>query len=153
MHKQRSKNYKPLQNAIHTLKRQHQKERAQLDTAQNERRVDEERQRQSRLPRGIIKNILSRITGKYQRIQKQNAEETKQCAKRDNIERQKLIEKQLDTRQKLQERVHYVREDHNSISLQLRKDIGAYLEMKEKKTDVKFEFTAKPQSCDLNRVL
>ncbi len=153
IHKQRSKNYKPLQNAIHTLKRQHQKERAQLDTAQNERRVDEERQRQNRLPRGIIKNILSRITGKYQRIQKQNAEETKQCFKRDNIERQKLVEKQLDTRQKLQERVHHVREDHNSISLQLRKDIGTYMEMKEKQPEAMFEFSGQKNDTEYYRTM
>lgn len=153
IHKQRSKNYKPLQNAIHTLKRQHQKERAQLDAAQNERRVNEEQQRQNRLPKGIIKNILSRITGKYQRIQKQNAEETMQCAKRDYTERQKLVDKQLDTRQKLQDKIQNVRENHNSISLQLRKDISTYMEMKEKQPDAQFEFTSQQNGLNLSRAL
>ena len=143
----------PLHNAVRTLKKQHQKERTELDLRQNTRQGKEGKQRANRLPKGIIKNIISRITGRYQRIQRQNIEETKQCLNRDNAERQKLIDNQLGARQKLQDKIQDAREEHNSVSIQIRKDVGQYMEMKEKNPDAKFEFTQHTHDFEQSRTL
>ena len=153
IHKQRNKKYQPLHNAVRTLKKQHQKERKKLDLSQNKRQEKEEKQRTNRLPKGIIKNIISRITGRYQKIQKQNILETKQCLNRDNTERQTLINNQLVSRQKLQDKIQKAREEHNSISIQIRKDVGRYLEMKERQPDAKFEVTVHKADVEYSRTL
>lgn len=143
------KKYLPVKNAAITMRNKHRHERDTLEQKQNERWHEEETHRMKRVPRGL-KSMLSRITGRYKKIRNQNEQETMQCRLRDQNEKQKLVEKQLHERQKLQDKIQSLREERNEVLLQMRKDIGQYMDMKEKRPDAKFEFT---QHEEYNRIL
>lgn len=75
-------------------------ERTLLSQKQAARRDEENKIRAARLPTGL-KALWFRVTGKYQKIAKQNADEKFACDVRDNTERQRLIEQHLRQRQRL----------------------------------------------------
>ena len=138
--KQRTKKYLPLKNAKLTMRDQHRHSRTKLDHAQRNKHEIEEQQRINRLPKGL-KSLLSRITGRYSKILKQNTRETEHCNKRDRNEKNDLITKQLQERQRLQEKIQTVRQEHNEVMLQMREDIARYVEMKEQGKQEEHSFT------------
>jgi hypothetical protein len=75
-------------------------ERRVISEKQVTRRDVENRIRAARLPTGL-KALWFRVTGKYQKIAKRNAEEKSACDTRDSIERQRLIDEHLRERQRL----------------------------------------------------
>ncbi len=126
----RKQDYAPLKRTIQAMKIQHRNQRNVLDKQQEERWQSEAQQRIDRLPRGLT-GIWRRITGKYQKIKLQNQAEVKNNDIRDRDEKQLLITRQLQERQRLQERIAQVRKRHNQGMVELRKDIGNYHEMGE----------------------
>jgi relaxase-like protein len=111
-----------------SLQHQHQNERERLQHKQEERWQQESIARSQRLPKGI-KGIWFRITGKYQKIRGQNEAETEKYRIRDKDQKQNLIERQLIQRQKLQDQVRPIIEEHKVKMLGLKQDIARYLEL------------------------
>lgn len=137
----RNKKFLPLKNAAQTMRGSHKNAREELERMQNTRRAQETQRRMDRLPKGLIRGLLSRIIGKYQKIQKQNEIEANACNERDEREKQDLIDKQLVERGRLQEKMETVREEDKETLLEMRKDIGRYLDMREKQPDATPNFT------------
>lgn len=111
-----------------SLQHQHQNERSQLQQKQEKRWQQEALERSQRLPKGF-KGIWFRITGKYSKIREQNERETENCRSRDRGETQSLIDEQLTHRQRLQQQIQPVIENHKQKVHDLRKEIAKYLEM------------------------
>ena len=142
---ERNKKYQPLKSSLLNLRERHRSERSALEQTHNERQRHEQTQRQERMPRWL-KGVLARITGKHRRIQEENRQDALKCQTRDQKEKQELITKQLQERWRLQDHVQKLRNEHNETMLQMRKDIGTYMEMKEKNSPEPVQF--KPQQQD-----
>ena len=110
------------------IKIHHQNERQHLQKKHETRWQKESLERSQRLSKGL-KGIWFRITGKYQNIRRQNERETEQCRVRDRQEKQNLIERQLEERQKLQRQISPILQQHQDQLLAIKQDIGKYLEM------------------------
>jgi relaxase-like protein len=82
----------------------HRQAREQLRQSQSKRKVQETKVRSVRLPTGL-KALWFRVTGKYQKIKKQNEAEAHDCALRDRTEMQSLIDTQLSERSQLQHEI------------------------------------------------
>lgn len=142
---ERSKKFQPLKNAAITMRNNHRYARSSLDESQNERIAKEDKQRRERLPTWF-KGVIARITGKHRRIQKENRQEAIKCRARDHSEKQELVTKQLQERGRLQDKIQAVRQDHNETMLQMRKDIGVYMDMKEQNKPEPAQFTLGQQN-------
>lgn len=130
VHQQRKTDYAPLKRTIQTMKTQHRNQRDTLEQQQQERWQQEEQQRIVRLPRGLS-GIWHRFTGKYRAIKHHNQQEVQDNDIRDRDERQALINRQLQERQRLQERVTQVRDKYHQDMLVLRKEVSHYREVGE----------------------
>lgn len=130
VHDQRKQNYAPLKRTIQTMKTQHRNQRDALEQKQQARWQQEEQQRIVRLPRGLS-GIWQRITGKYRAIKHQNQQEVQANGIRDRDERQALINRQLQERQRLQERITGVRNNYHQDMQVLRKEARHYHEVGE----------------------
>ena len=130
VHDQRKQEYAPLKRTIQTMKTQHQNQRDALEQQQQNRWQQEEQQRVARLPRGLS-GIWHHFTGKYRTIKQQNQQEVKDNDIRDSDERQALINRQLQERQRLQERIAHVRDKYHQDMLVLRKEVRHYHEVGE----------------------
>ncbi len=119
---------KPFIQKKRSLQHQHQNERSQLQEKQEKRWQQEYLERSQRLPKGF-KAIWFRITGKYSKVRALNERETEICRIRDRNEMQLLIEHQLTHRQKLQQQIQPVLEDHKQSVQGLRQEIARYMEM------------------------
>ncbi|MCK4945451.1 MAG: relaxase [Alphaproteobacteria bacterium] len=126
--------FKPLKRAVQTMCYQHRAKRKKLKLEQWERWQHEEKERIARLPKGI-KGLWHRITGKYRKIRVINEHETVHCIARDQKKKQRLIAEQLKERQKLQTKIQHLRHEHKETMLNIRLEIGHYLEMQEKGKD------------------
>ena len=93
-------------------------ERATLANRQHARHIEETNQRASRIRKGLP-GVWDWLSGKYRKIRKQNELETKQCARRDSFEKERLIQKHLTERQKLQQKYQHLRhaqkQEHNTL--------------------------------------
>lgn len=147
--KDRNKKYQPLKNATRTMLNQHRKERASLKVIHGERKRPEHTQRMEQLPRGL-KGFLSFILGGYRKIQTQNKHDATRCNERDRNEKQDMLTKQLQERQRLQDKIQHVRQEHNDTMMQMRKDIGHYMEMKKdnKQEEASFSLQTHGQTND-----
>ncbi len=137
-----NKKFQPLKNAAIAMREQHKIARTKLEATQEKRWAQEETQRMARVPKGI-KSLWSRFTGAYRKIRQANERETEACSLRDRSEKQALVERQLQERQKLQDKIQTLREERNQTTLQMRQDIGRYMEMRGEKPDAAPEFTIK----------
>ncbi|UJW86901.1 relaxase/mobilization nuclease domain-containing protein [Devosia sp. SL43] len=104
----------------------HRASRVKLEQSQKLEWDEENRQRQSRLPRGL-RGIWHRITGKYQEVRRANEAEAKATLDRQALARQQLIEKQLEQRAVLQTQFKDLRRQQAEQLLELRRDVGRYL--------------------------
>ena len=111
-----------------SLQHQHQNKRSRLQQKQEKRWEKESIARSQRVPKGI-KGIWFRITGKYQKIRKQNEAETEKCHIRDRDQKQQLVDRQLKERQKLQEQVRPIIEANKLKKLELKQDLARYMEL------------------------
>lgn len=141
----RSKKFQPLKNATMTMRNNHRYARSSLYKSQNERMAKEEQQRRERLPTWFM-GLVSRITGKHRRIQETNRQDALKYHTRDHVEKQALVTKQLQEHGRLQAKIQAVRQDHNETMLQMRKDIGVYMDMKEQNKPEPAQFTLEQQN-------
>lgn len=142
--------FKPLKRAVQTMCYQHRAKRKKLKLEQEERWQHEEKERIARLPKGI-KGLWHRITGKYRKIRAINEHETAHCLARDQKKKQRLIAEQLKERQKLQTKIQHFRHEHKETMLNIRLEIGHYLEMQEKgkdTLDINKDFNQHPHDKD-----
>ena len=94
----------------------------------DQRKAQETKQRSDRMARGLL-GIWHRLTGKYQQTRIENEAAAKQCEKRDREQKQFLIERQLQERQKLQEQYKVVKAEHYSVLQNLREHTAHYLSL------------------------
>ncbi len=110
------------------LVERHRQERAHLKQFQETRRQQETLTRSSRLPTGL-KALWFRVTGKYRVIKNENEANATQCEKRDQTERQNLIDRQLHERRYLQHEFRLMRHQHGIQIKKLNRDMGDYLKL------------------------
>lgn len=94
-----------------------------------QREAREMRERAARLPKGFS-GIWSRVTGSFSKIKQQNEMEALRAWHRDRAEKDALVARQLDERQRLQKAIDKMREDRAKEVAEIRKEIAAYIAMK-----------------------
>lgn len=104
----------------------HREARSKLDQRQEAEWQAETRERAARLPKGLS-GLWHRLTGKYQEMRAQGEAEALLTRERHAAERQALIEKQLEQRAVLQARFRELRGEQARQLLELRKEVGRYL--------------------------
>ena len=111
-----------------TLQRQRD-EREKLQQMQEARRIAETRMRAQRLSRGF-RGVWDRLTGKYAQIKRQNEREALLAFYRDREEKDGLIFRQIEERQKLQSRIRNEKKEHALDVQRLHRDIAGYKDMR-----------------------
>ena len=125
------------------LTSQHKEERRILDEEQAARHMQEIKQRQARFNTGL-RGIWDHITGKFNRIKKQNESETYLAHQRDRNEKDALIFKQLEQSRSLQARMNRLQEFGKTREKEISRDIQQYREIKDGQRDV-FDTFNQPQ--------
>jgi hypothetical protein len=125
---QSQQKFQPLRQSVLTMRDKHRLERERLKNEQEERWKLEQQKRMARVPRGFT-GIWHRITGTYQKVRDRNERETARCTTRDRDEKQALITRQLQERVVIQEKVQILKREHREAMLNIRLDIGRYMEM------------------------
>ncbi len=110
------------------MTRLHRDARVKLDNRQETEWQAETHERAARLPKGL-RGLWHRITGQYQEVRRQNEDEAPRTRERHALERQRLIEKQLEQRAVLQTQFRDLRRRQAEQLLELRKDVGRYLRL------------------------
>ncbi len=136
-----------LNKKLKALANHHRQERSQLKQSHFKQRVAEVQARSARLPTGL-KALWFRLTGKYNLIKKHNETETMQCKLRDQSKMQKLIDRQLGERGRIQREVRQIRHQHTNQTKRLNRDISEYLKLSPAQQTI--ALTTKP-SRDINR--
>lgn len=116
------------------FKKKQMVERQQEERTAEFRRIEERErrealQRTARLPKGFS-GIWSRITGKLSRIKEQNEFEALGAWQRDRAEKDRIVARQLDERQRLQAAIRAMRETRARELAEINKEIAAYIAMK-----------------------
>lgn len=91
--------------------RRHRVDRRQLREAHEARSIVEARRRADRVRKGLL-GLWDRVTGQHTKVRSQNEKEAADCAARDIVEKQMLIEEQLRERQRLQKEIVRERKQH-----------------------------------------
>ncbi|MEM9030488.1 MAG: relaxase/mobilization nuclease domain-containing protein [Pseudomonadota bacterium] len=115
----------PLDKQRRAMTEAHRAERAKLADKQRTRWLSETTDRAARFPRGFS-GLWSRFTGDYARIRAQNEHDAYTGLQRDRLQRQRLIDAQLDERRKLQADIEAARREHATLLLKLRGDRNRY---------------------------
>lgn len=108
-------------------------ERDGLAELQKQRETREAAARAARLPKKGFGKLWSRLTGKYSDLKAQNEHDAWQALRRDQAERDKIIAKQLDERQRLQAAIRQQREERLQELVKVRQQIANYMMMKQGK--------------------
>ncbi|MEL6126800.1 MAG: relaxase, partial [Pseudomonadota bacterium] len=119
----------------------HALERTRLDLGQRARAEQEARNRAERFRKGMA-GLWDRLTGQHSKLAKQNEMEALWALRRDQEQRQGVIEAQLEERQALQLEIRAMRERHAEALRELHFDATNYRLMKrgqEPKTKPSFE--------------
>lgn len=101
----------------------HRQVRETLQQEQEARRIEETKNRSTRLPKGL-KAIWFRVSGKYQSLCTELEEDAQHCNLRDQDELQKLIERQLTERRLLQHEFRQLRHRQFITMAKLHRDMG-----------------------------
>lgn len=104
----------------------HEQERADLGAQQDKRQEMENQERMARLRHGLL-GLWDRVTGKQARIQKHNEIEALQGFRRDRMEKDALIFRQLEERQNLQERIEREKETYAQDMQRIREAVFSKL--------------------------
>jgi len=102
----------------------HRADRRDLQTGQDERWIEEARERAERFRRGML-GLWDRLTGKHAKLRQRNEIESAAAATRDAEEKQALIERQLDARRQLQREIVNARRLHTQEVTRLHREISA----------------------------
>lgn len=114
---------KPLLKTKQAMTKQHRKDRSSQKSYQGARWTKEDRKRVAKIRRGF-KGLWDKLTGVYWKQRKINEQETSHSHKRDQGERDKLIQAQLTQRQKLQEQLIQLQKQHVSDRANLIKGLS-----------------------------
>jgi hypothetical protein len=107
------------------LVQRHRDERDRLAKAQEQRWINGTKLRSQRVGRGL-RAIWQMITGKYRRIAMLNEQEALEDARRNRVEEQALIDRQLGERHVLQNEIQIFRRTHTRELSTLRRDQQIY---------------------------
>lgn len=110
------------------LVQRQREERRQFAEAQRQRRIVETNARAARLPRGF-RGIWDRLTGTYGKIRRENEREAFLAYKRDQAEKQALVEAQLRQRQTLVKEIRRVREIQAEEMARLTEEVAFFLRL------------------------
>lgn len=102
---------KPLQEQREALKQAHQREREELKRKQEARWQAEAKARSERYAKGL-KGLWERLSGKRSTITKQNEVEALEAAKRDRLQRDRLVFAQMEDRASLQSKFDALNRQH-----------------------------------------
>ena len=116
---------RPLRELRDEMKAKHRLERSTVDEAQQIRAEREHRDRQARFARGL-KGLWHKISGRHRQIQAQNEHVAAAALDRDRDERQSLIDRQLEERQRLQTFFKAARQRHTRVLTDLRRKLAQY---------------------------
>ncbi|MEO1609555.1 MAG: hypothetical protein AAFR90_09445, partial [Pseudomonadota bacterium] len=126
----------PLGRRRQVMTEDHRAERAMVVQKQQIRWDQESKVRAARYRSGLS-GLMQRLSGERAQIQKQNITEAAQAVKRDQDQRQILINAQLTDRKKLQAEIKAVRQDHAKLLLKLRQERQAIKEITQQKDTAK----------------
>ena len=101
-------------------------ERADVNAKQNDRWIQETKERSDRLNTGL-RGLFDRLTGTRREIISQNEREALACSRRDQEQRDRLIQAQMVERQELQDRALKIRTKHKQERKQMAKTISLYM--------------------------
>jgi hypothetical protein len=107
----------------------HRQERSEAFRRIETRERREALERAARLPKGF-KGIWSRITGKFSLLKERNEFEALSAWQRDRAEKDALVSRQLDERQRLQSAIRTMREERAKELQEINREIAAYIAMK-----------------------
>ncbi|GLQ25445.1 relaxase/mobilization nuclease domain-containing protein [Sulfitobacter pacificus] len=119
----------PLRLEQRTMKRAHGSERERLKKGQEQRWSSENNMRCDRLNKGL-RGLFDRLSGKVKTIRSANEFEARQCAKRDQEQRDFMIKAQMKERQELQVRVQKLRSKQKQDRVLLARNISSSLRRK-----------------------
>lgn len=125
---QKGRDLAPFMAQRSSMVSQHQQERTQLRTQQEQRWIAETRARAERFEKGL-RGLWGRLTGKHASTQKENEREAYAALARDRAQREGLIAAQLKEREALQDKVAAVRDRHAALLKELRQDQKAAREL------------------------
>jgi hypothetical protein len=122
---QAEREMRPLELARRKIVQRQREERSTLRIHQRERTTGEAKERVARLRRGLL-GLWDRLTGRHSQTLERNAQETKSAARRDQLERKQLVEKQNSERQRLQVKVRAMRERHRDLEAVIYQEIATF---------------------------
>ena len=99
----------------------HRAERQVLVKEQRQRAASEAQERAARLPKGL-RGMWSRMKGRMTRLKQENEDHADACRKRDVLEPEDMIFRQLSERRKLQAHIKTHRKQQAELLLDLRSD-------------------------------
>lgn len=111
LRKDHDKEMQPLLKIKEAMTSQHRKDRAAQKEWQDKRWIEEEKYRASRIRHGF-KGLWDKLTGKYWTLRKEYEKGAWAAYVRDRGERQELIERQLNQRVPLQEKIDALQAKH-----------------------------------------
>lgn len=146
--------YKRLRPSVEFKRNQmverHRIERTGLTQLQKQREERETAARTARLPEKGVAKFWSKITGKYSKLKAENEHDAWQALRRDQSERDKVIARQLDERQRLQEVIKKMRQERSEEIAAIRQEIANYMLMRQGKA-VTIEAARRPAETDIIR--
>ena len=110
------------------LVQKQQRARSVLEERQKARLLQETALRLERFATGL-RGLWHRITGTHGRVRRENEPEAQRCQTRDRVEKQRLIDRQLEERQSLQKFEQLRERRHNKLLSELKRDVSSHKEM------------------------
>ncbi|MCD1624327.1 relaxase/mobilization nuclease domain-containing protein [Citromicrobium bathyomarinum] len=117
----------PLDQQRQELKAKHRLERQRMDAGQSARHENEQRARAERFRIGVA-GLWDKLTGRKAELRRQNEREAYEALKRDQSQRQAMIEAQLAERRTLQSQILEVRARHEARIDEVYRDLSHQLE-------------------------
>jgi hypothetical protein len=118
-------------------------ERAALDKAQGARWTIETSERSKRLARGL-RGIWHRLTGEHREQVRLNEREALQCLRRDRLEKDDLVFRHVEQREKLHQNLKAIRTDKERDISQLHRDVAEHNALKGVRNSHSHENSQKP---------
>lgn len=116
----------PLREEVTSMVQAHRQERKTLKEGQAKRWTDETKVRSRRL-NGGLRGLLDKVTGKSKAARQQNEREALKAAKRDQRQRDFMIQEQMKERQQFQERINKLKAKQLAERKNLDRDITSIL--------------------------
>ncbi|MEM7620470.1 MAG: relaxase/mobilization nuclease domain-containing protein [Pseudomonadota bacterium] len=123
-----TQDFKPLHEVRSQMVANHRMQRAKLRRAQNKRWIEESQKRAQRFRTGLV-GLWDKLTGRANTIQKINERQAWKGLKRDQAQRDRLIEIQMAKRQGLQHQIDALRRKHAQNRKILTREIAQAMRM------------------------